>query len=137
MAEILVGSLVNATDVREIVDTDLTDGRLANFINMAYVTTKGMTTTDSETLKQIQLLLSAHYLTVYDGVVQSQSVGGEYSVTYAMVVGQGLKSSLYGQQALALDTTGTLSRLGMQKANFQVVSEYQSDDSTYLQSLVD
>lgn len=137
MAEILVGALVDADEVREIVDTELTNPRIANFINMAYVTTKNLGMTDTELLKQIQLLLSAHFLTVYEGVVQSQSVGGEYSVSFARVVGEGLKASTYGQQALALDTTGKLAKATLKRATFQVSSYYEMYDSDYLQTLVE
>jgi len=137
MAEILVGSLVTTDDVREIFDTDLTDARLANFINIAYVTTKNLGITDSDLLKQLQLWLSAHYTTVYEGVVASQSVAGEWTVSYGMVLGEGLKSSVYGQQALALDTTGKLAKLSKPRAKFMVTSEYDTFDSTYLQQLVD
>lgn len=137
MAEILVGASVDANEVREIYDTDLTDARLANFINMAHMTTKNLSITDADLLKQLELLLSAHFATAYDGVVKSQSVGGgEWSVTYAMVVGEGLKASMYGQQALALDTSGKLSKLSMKRAKFMVSSYYDSKSSTYLSQLI-
>lgn len=137
MAEILVGASVDANEVREIYDTDLTDGRLANFINMAYVTVKDLGITDADLLHQLELLLSAHYATTYDGVVKSQSVGGEWSVTYGMVIGEGLGSSVYGQQAKALDPTGKLAKLGKPRAKFSVTSEYDIYGSTYLSQLVD
>lgn len=137
MAEILVGALVTADDVKEIIDTELTDARIANFINLAYVTTDGLDLTDAEVEKQLQLWLAAHYLTVYEGVIQSQNVAGEYSVTYARIVGEGLRSSPYGQQAIALDPTGKLTKLGSKRAKFVVTSQYDLYGSTYLAEKVD
>jgi len=137
MAEILVGAVVDVNEVREIYSTEMTDPQLANFINMAYVTTNQLTLSSSELLKQIQLLLAAHFATAYDGIIKSQSVGsGEWSVTYAMVVGKGLNSSVYGQNAIALDASGKLAKLGMKRAKFMVASEYQFYGSTTLQTLV-
>ena len=136
MAEIIVGALVNPEDVKEIIDTELTDPRIAAFINMAYVTTKGLEITDTDVLYNLQLWLSAHYITVYEGVLKSQSVGGEYSVTYGMVIGEGLSSSVYGQQAIQLDTSGKLAKLGLKRAKFRVSSSYGFYSSTYLQGLI-
>ena len=92
---------------------------------------------EAHSVKQIQLLLAAHFTTCYDGVVQSQSAGGEWSVSYGMVIGQGIKSSMYGQQAIVMDTTGKLAKLDLKRAKFQVVSHYNLYGSTYLQTLVD
>lgn len=137
MAEILVGASVDANEVREIVDTDLTDARLNNFINMAYLMVSSLSLTSTNLIKQLELLLSAHYLSVYDGVVQSMNVAGEYSVTYGMVIGEGLLASPYGQQAVSLDTSGKLAKLGLKRAKFLVTSHYDIFGSTYLQQKVD
>ena len=139
MAAVLDSASIDANDVREIYDTDLTDGRLANFINMAVVTVARLTTlTDADTIKLLELMLSAHFAAVYDGTVKQQSIGGgEWSVTFAMAVGTGLDASPYGQQAQILDPTGKLAKIQKPRAKFQVTSEYDTYESTYLQGLTD
>lgn len=137
MAEILEGASITANEVREIYSTELTDPQLANFINMAYLATKNLGLSDEDVLKYLQLLLSAHYATVYDGIVQSQSIAGEYSVTYGLVLGEGLKASPFGLQALTLDTSGKLAKLDLKRAIFQVSSQYDVFSSTYLQEKID
>lgn len=132
MATVHADAVVTADELKEIIDTDLTDSRLHNFINMAYATTLPLvgqlsSCGGSTTLKQIQLLLAAHYLTMYERSVKSQSIGGEWSVTYALQDGEGIKSSLYGQNAIALDCSGTLGQAGVRKATFKVFSHYQGE----------
>ena len=133
MAEILEGAVTEPDDVREILDTDLTDPRLANFINMAYVIVKDLGVTDAEVLRMMELLLAAHFTTTYEGVLKSQSVGGgEWSVSYATIVGEGLAASPYGQQAIAIDPTRKLQSMALKRAAFHVTSAYELDGSGYL-----
>ena len=138
MASLLAGASVTADHVKEIKDTDLTDLRIANFINMAYLRTLPLVTPlaahagSSSLLEYIQLLLSAHFLSLYERTTKSEGIAGEFSVTYALEVDMGLRSTEYGQQAIALDPTGLLARDGMKKARFSVISYYQTYDSTRL-----
>ena len=132
MASVHDDALIRPCDVKEIKDTDLEDSRVANFVNMAYLVTLPLVDNlgacgGDEALKQIQLLLAAHFLTLYDREVKSQSIGGEWSVTYAMTDGEGLNASLYGQQAQVLDCSGTLAKraAGMKAASFKVTSYRQ------------
>ena len=133
MAEVNANASVTVDEVREIYVTDLTDPQLANFINMAYqiVNQLGITTN----VAMLELLLSAHFATMFDGVAKSESVAGEWSITYAFQGGEGLMSSPYGQQALALDSTGLLRKQGLKRAAISVTSEYDTHGSTYLQGL--
>ena len=137
MAEVNPNALIDAGDVKEIIDTDLTDARVANFINAAYLMTVPLSGNlvacgGNAMLEIIQLFLAAHFLTVYERTVKSQSVGGEWSITFAMKDGEGLMSSLYGQNALALDCSGILAKAGSKRATFDVTSYYQLEGSTYL-----
>ncbi len=75
-------------------------------------------------LKAIELYLAAHFtaLTEERGSLIRSGVG-EAAETLSDIYGEGFKSTRYGQQALALDTTGVLAALSNQKlkAQFRVV----------------
>ena len=118
---------LDATALKEIIDTDLTDAQLNNFLNAAYYTTIPLTGNlgqcgGASMQCLIIKFLAAHLLTVYEGQVKSESIAGEWSVTYRGQEGQGLKSSLYGQAALDLDCSGKLAKLGMKQASIAVIS---------------
>lgn len=137
MADCHPSALVTPAELREIIDTDLSDARLCNFVNLAYVMTiplsGNLASCGGDTaLEQIQLLLAAHFLTMYERTLKREDVADEWSATYAMKEGLGLESSLYGQNALALDCSGILARAGSKRASFQVTSYYQLQDSTHL-----
>ena len=124
---------LDADAVKEIIDTDLTDPRIHNFINMAYFVTIPLSGNLGEcgggdALCEVMLLLAAHFLTVYERQVKSTSIGGEYSVTYLGIVGEGLRASLYGQQAIAMDCSGWLAKRGLKRATFQTVDYETLDD---------
>jgi len=132
MATVNENAVVDADDVKEIIDTSLTDAQINNFINMAYVRTIPLNGElgncgGDDALAEIQKLLAAHFLTMYERQTKSEKVG-EVSVTFMGVDGEGLKASLYGQQALALDCSGILARAGLKRATFQV---WGYDDISY------
>lgn len=132
MATVNENAVVDADDVKEIIDTDLSDARINNFINMAYVRTIPLdgelgNCGGDDTLAEIQKLLAAHFLTMYERQTKSEKVG-EASVTFMGQDGKGLEASLYGQQALALDCSGILARAGLKRATFQV---WSYDDISY------
>ena len=118
---------VNATTVQEIIDTDLTDAQIAAFVNMSYYMTLPLvghlgSCGGGDALCNIQLILSAHFITMFERQTVSENVAGEWAVTYLGVAGQGLSSSLYGQQAIALDCSGKLAKAGLKRASFGVTS---------------
>src|SRR5690606_1442192 len=105
-----------------IIDTEI---NLAPFITVAHVTvenTLAAAGVDEATLKEIERWLAAHFACVRDPRVRNKSVD-DASVSYEGRFGmaRGLESTQYGQQALALDYTGTLARLGERKATFSVI----------------
>jgi len=121
-----VCSSVTPTAVKEIIDTDLTDARINSFINMAYFATIRLIDELDEcgggdALCEIQLLLAAHFITVYQRQPKSESIGGEYSVTYLGADGEGFKASIYGQQAIDLDCSGELSKVGLKRADMRII----------------
>jgi hypothetical protein len=105
MAVLAAGVCLEAGDVREIIDTDLTDAEINNFINAAHYRTRPL-------------------------VGELGDCGGDdavceivkWQVTYMGADGKGLDASLYGQQAKDMDCSGTLARAGLKRAWFSVTS---------------
>lgn len=60
-------------------------------------------------LMRIETWLAAHLYTVLDQQLKAAKVG-TLSVEYPMLVDFGLMASVYGQQAILLDTAGNLAR---------------------------
>lgn len=120
-------ALVTVDEVKEIIDTSLTDDQITAFINMAatLVTDKLSTQTclSTEMKKEIEKLLSAHFLSIRERRVKSEKIG-DASVTYDGTTGAGLNSTLYGQQAIILDCSNTLVNLGKINMEFEVVDYY-------------
>ena len=71
--------------------------------------------------KEIETWLAAHFLAMsLDRQGQQERIGAT-QITYSGKGGEGLKATTYGQTALMLDTTGTLSRIGKKKARIDVI----------------
>lgn len=117
---------VTAADVREIIDTSLGDGGLTACITAAnlLISTKSemLSSLTEEVLTQIELWLSAHYVSVADPRVVEERTR-ETSLKYAQpAAGKGLAGSPYGQTAIALDPTLTLADpANIRRAVFQVL----------------
>lgn len=118
---------LDATALKEIIDTDMTDAQIHNFLNAAYYASVPLTGNlgqcgGASAQCVIIKFLAAHFMTTYEGQAKSESVGGEWSITYRGSDGTGLNSSLYGQAALDLDCSGKLAKLGMKQATIAVIS---------------
>ncbi len=80
----------------------------------------------AERLKQIELYLAAHFMAITEerGAPRRQRLG-ETVEEWFQDIGKGLNATRFGQQALLLDTTGTLSSenagVGKPNAQFRVV----------------
>jgi hypothetical protein len=128
---------LDADAVREIVSTDLTDAQLNAFINIAYNVTR-LVSGDLGSCGgggmecDIMKLVAAHFVTLREGSAKSESIGGEYSVTYRGQDGLGLSASLYGQNALAIDCSGKLAKLGLRKAQLRSVGYYDFLGTTFM-----
>ena len=123
---------VDAALVKEIIDTDLSDARVNNFINMAYYITIPLQGAldacgGADAVCQILQLLAAHFLTLYERTTKSENVAGEWSVSYMAKEGIALEASLYGQQAIALDCSGKLKSAGLRVARFRILTYYDFD----------
>ena len=125
-------------EVRKIFETDLIDTdidaaiAIANeMISALKLAAHGVGET---TLVMIEQLLSAHFCTLKDPRARRESISGEIGVTYQGKDGMGLQSTHYGQNALALDWSGSLASAGLKRASLSVVfssyDEFNASPST-------
>lgn len=108
---------VQTADVKVLIDTELTD--LSVFIQAATVQVNAVAALgllDAATLKEIERWLAAHYVAMRTRQ-DAKAVMGDSSHTYAGKTGEGLSFTRFGQQAMLLDTTGTLAALGKRRAS--------------------
>jgi len=143
VATVNSSALITQADVREITETDLSDGVLAAYINTAYVMTIPIASDLSgcggaTTLALIQTYIAAHLCTLQEPITRRETVG-EVTVEYLRQTGanlaSGLSSTPFGQMALALDCSGKLAETGLKPASFQVWghSDLDNDIETYEQ----
>ena len=112
---------VNAEQVSDIISTTLTEAQTNAFINSAHrmvEQTLAEKNLSEELLTEIEMWLSAHLLSMRDQR-KSQVRDGDLQVAYQGKTGMGLQSTLYGQQVLTLDPTGSLSSLGQKRASIR------------------
>ncbi len=76
-------------------------------------------------LKQIELYLAAHFVTLMEekGSLVREDVGEARQSMWGVSLGTGLTMTRFGQQAIALDTSGTLSNMATisKSAQFRTV----------------
>jgi len=125
----------DADAVREILDTSLTDAQINAFLNTAYRITRplhghlaecGGVNAECDIIKY----LAAHFIQALSdgGAVKSESIAGEWSVTYRGTDGMGLNSTMYGQTVLLMDCSGELAKLGKRKISIYVVDQKRLED---------
>lgn len=120
---------VTALDVKQIIDTSLSDNIVTVFINTANTIvsdTLGDDTTLSTTqLEEIEKWLSAHLIaSTRERQGQTEKVG-DASITYQGKTGAGLDSTLYGQNVKMLDSTGKLAqKLGKKSATITAITSF-------------
>ena len=113
--------------VRAIIRTDLTDGQVGAVIGDAALFAEGCPKVagyDGTRQAAIIKWITAHMIasTNAGGGSLTQKALGDASETYARpTLGLGLQGTSYGQQAIALDPSGCLSRLGAMKAHFRAI----------------
>ena len=119
---------VEVSDIRDIIDTKLGDTEIEAFILAAnLIVTEDLSTKSvlsTERLQMIELYLSAHFVTLRDRRESSRSLGDGSTTTFEGQTGLFLTSSHYGQTAIMLDSTGTLSTIQATRkvASIRVVS---------------
>lgn len=112
-----------------IVDTDLVNDQVEPFIATANVFVDENLILDpplsDAILTQIETYLAAHFLTLFEPRVKQEAADGTRFV-YESDTALGLSSSKFGQMAMVLDPSGTLTQLNKQnrvKWQVQVGSE--------------
>lgn len=127
---------LDADAVKEIIETDLTDAQINAFINIAYYVSipltgeLGLCGGGSMHCAIIQML-AAHFITLRERQVKSENVAGEWSVSFLGKDGLGLEASLYGQNAISLDCSGILAKLGLKRATMRAITYYDMAGSTF------
>jgi len=110
--------------VKTILDTDLDDATVTEWIDMATLVVDDIAAKDSSInatrLEKIEQLVSAHFCSSQDQRIQSTSRESA-SVDYAgSTDAMDLRGTKHGQNAIQLDPTGTLSTLGKPSATLSV-----------------
>lgn len=120
---------VSYNDFIEIVDTDRPENEIAPFIKMANLMVNANLLSfgySDALLKEIERNLAAHFASSRDAQALEFQIAGNYTEVRTGKFGDRLSSTPYGQNAMTLDTSGTLSSLGLKRAIFQVYSEYDT-----------
>jgi hypothetical protein len=119
---------VTSAEVAAIIDYDTTGiTDITPFITAANLLVTQVCTDSSlgtDLLKEIERWLAAHFVAVRDPKLTSQSAGGASDSYETNKTGFGLKLTRYGQQAMALDTSGALMAIaeGAKKASMKILA---------------
>jgi len=101
------------------VDSEISD--LTPFINTAHELVLELCSDSGYSqnrLDMIECWLAAHFYAIRDPRAQSESAG--VSASYQGQTGMYLSSTSYGQQAIMLDTSGSLAALNMRSAKGKI-----------------
>ncbi len=119
MAERDPNARVMPEQVRDIISTTLTDNQVNAMINTAHRIVEqhlAPKNVDADLLEQIEMWLAAHFVCIREPRKESVKAD-EVSVKYQVgKAGSGLESTMYGQQALALDPTNSLASTALKRA---------------------
>lgn len=116
-------------EVKEILDTALTDAVVESYINIAnaIVTDElsGSTLMSAAQLEEIERWLTAHMITSTKERMGKSEKLGDASITYTGEFGMGLDSTTYGQMVKFLDKTGALAAMGKKKITFKAITSFE------------
>lgn len=129
---------VSVEDIHAIFETDLSNDDVISAISIAneMISALGLSAhgVAETTLTIIEQLLAAHFCALKDPRARKEAIAGEVSVTYQGKDGMGLKSTHYGQNALAIDWSGALASAGQKRASlsniFSAYDEFNVSAST-------
>jgi len=118
-----VPTLPSAADVTALTGTSLSESVVTSIIADAALIVESTCFNAYAEARQTAIIkwVAAHMVanTNATGVVTSEKLG-DASVTYGrQVAKEGLAGTMFGQQALALDTNGCLTGIGRGKASFE------------------
>ena len=120
---------VKPIEVKQIIDTDLSNPNIDAFILSANITVTAILGSDTVVtaaqLKEIERWLTAHLIaSSKERQAQAEKVD-DASITYSGKTGDGLKSTSFGQQVLMLDTTGKIAAsAGKKRASITAVTSF-------------
>ena len=106
---------VTATEVKEIIETDITDSTIDVYITSANALVNkalGTSSLGTALLKEIERWLTAHMIASTKERQTKKEEAGTAKVEYTGDYGEGLASTSYGQMVMGLDTTGGMAKLG-------------------------
>jgi hypothetical protein len=107
-------------EVRALITTTLTDAGVTAYITAAnnFVTAHLDGLLDDDLLAEIERWIAAHYIAGTQERMAKREEAGTAKVEYIGEAAMGLNATFYGQTAIGLDTTGTLSQVS--KGNGQI-----------------
>jgi hypothetical protein len=115
---------VNVTQVKDIISTSLSDASIKACITAANILVdEKISGLGEDQLKEIERWLAAHFVAVQDPKVVSEKIGSASATYEATKLGEMLRATSYGQQAILLDTTGTLEGLGKKPSTMNTFGE--------------
>jgi hypothetical protein len=111
------------TDVRAIINTDLTDAIVTAYITSASALIDFNLGTDvTPILTEIERWTAAHMIAAtQERISQKEGAGPGIQIEYMGTSGEGFHSTPYGQMVLSLDYTGTLALSGRLPASIYVI----------------
>ena len=129
---------VTMADVQVLIQIPASVTTLDAFITVAHELLENTVVTDypdaftEDYLTEIERWLAAHFTAIRYTRTSSETIG-QTSESYQYKVDLDLRVTMYGQQAIVLDTTGTLSRLGKRRAGIwwigKTLEEIEDEES--------
>ena len=119
-----------ATEVKQIIDTDLDDTIVTAFISDANpIVTDAIgsdTTLSSAQKASIEKWLSAHLIASTRDQQAAKEGDDDATITYQGKWGMGLDATSYGQMVKLLDTTGKIAAsIGKKRASLKAVTSFE------------
>lgn len=116
---------VTVDEVRSIISTTADDPTIHQYIAstqalMDLLIGKGLT---APQMKEIERWLTAHLIaSTRDRQAREEGAGGAY-IKYTGLTYTGLRGTTYGQQAIVLDTSGTLAIIAGKSVKFKAIEQ--------------
>ena len=117
-------SRVTGDEVKEIIDTTLTAAQITPFITAANIAVTGQlasTSLTATTKKEIERWFAAHLVYIRNPKLKKEKIGDAEDTMNLGTLGEGLKSTPYGQVVLTLDTTGNMANLGKRQSKIEAI----------------
>lgn len=118
---------VTAEEVTTILDTSLDEATITEYIEATSIVVnewfKGVSISD-DLLKEIERWMVAHNIAATrERMAREEGAGGAYIKYTGYMYGTGLKSTPYGQMAIQIDTTKTLTGIAGNIMKIRVVKQ--------------